>query len=122
MHDANMNCVLRLVLILALSFGAMIAPDVSSASVSDMAMTQMDAADKMDQPCDGCDPSGFADGSACEGGCPVPCVSSGATGIGIRTPTACLTIILGVFAPAAEPLMPLGANPALDPFPPKLPV
>jgi len=117
-----MNCVVRLVLILALSFGAMIAPDVSSASVSDMAMTQMDAADKIDQLCDGCDPSGFADRSACEGGCPVPCNSSGTAGIEVQSPLAELAMTFCVIIPIAEPLNPLGANPALDPFPPKLPV
>lgn len=117
-----MNCVVRLVLILALSFGAMIAPDVSSARVSDMVMPQMDAADKIDQLCDGCDPGGFADGSVCEGGCPVPCNSSGTAGIELQSHLTQLEMSFGIIIPFAEPLTPLGVNPALDPFPPKLPV
>jgi len=114
--------VFRHVLILALSFGAVIAPDVSSAGVSDMAMTQIDVAESADESCDGCDPTGFADGLPCEGGCPVPCGSSGTAGIVARTPSARLAMPFGVVALVAEPLIPLGANPALDPFPPKLPV
>jgi len=114
--------VFRLVLILVLSFGAVIAPDVSSASVSDMAMTQMDAAESADGRCDGCDPAGFADGLPCEGACPVPCGSGGTAGIAIRTPSIRLAMPLGAIVTVAEPLIPLGANPALDPFPPKLPV
>ena len=114
--------VFRLVLILALSFGAVIAPDVSSASGSDMATTQMDAAESVDQLCGGCDPTGFADGQPCVGNCPVPCGSGGMAGIITRTPSARLAVPFGVVAPVAEPLIPLGANPVLDPFPPKLPV
>lgn len=117
-----MNCVLRLVLILALSFGAVIAPEVSSASLSDMAMTQMETTGGADDRCDGCDPAGFADGTACEGGCPVPCGSNGTVGIIARAPSARLAIPFGVVIPIAEPLIPLGASPSLDPFPPKLPV
>jgi hypothetical protein len=114
--------VLRLVLILALSFGAVIAPDVSSASVSDMAMAQMNATESADDRCDGCVPTGFSDGLPCEGGCPVPCGSGGTTGIAIRTLSARLAMSFGVIVPVAEPLIPLGASPSVDPFPPKLPV
>jgi len=114
--------VIRLVLILALSFGAVIAPDVSSARVSDMAMAQMDITKNPDQLCGGCDPAGFADGTACEDGCPVPCGSGGTAGIIARVPSAQLAMPLGVVVPVVEPLIPLGAKPSVDPFPPKLPV
>lgn len=117
-----MNFVFRLVLILTLSFGAVIAPDVSSASLSDMAMTQMDNADSADDRCDGCDPIGFAGGIPCEGACPVPCGSGGMAGVVIRTPTARPAMSFGVIVLVAEPLIPLGASPSIDPFPPKLPV
>ena len=117
-----MNCVLRLVLIFVLSIGAVIAPDVSSARVSDMAMAQMDAAENMDLFCGGCDATGYVDEIACEGGCPVPCGSSGTAGIENRTPSARLTIQFEVVVPIAEPLILLSANPTLDPFPPKLSV
>ena len=113
---------LRLVLILALSFGAVIAPDVSSANVSDMAMTQIDDAESADKGCDGCDPAGFADGIPCEGECSVPCGAGGTAGIIIKVSSARLAMPFGVVVRVAEPLIPLGANPSLDPFPPKLPV
>ena len=113
--------VLRLVLILVLSFRAVIAPDAASANVSDMAMAQMDAAESVDQRCDGCAPTGFADVTPCEGGCPVPCGSSGTAGIIAQAPSERLTMLFGVIVPVAEPLIPLGASPSLDPFPPKLP-
>ncbi len=99
--------VFRLVLILMLTFGAVTAPDASSASMSDTAMAQMETAESADGLCNGCDPAGFADGTACEGGCPVPCGSSGTSDLLAKMP---------------EPLIPVGANPSLDPFPPKLPV
>ena len=114
--------IFRLVLILALSFGAVIAPDVSSAKVSDMAMTQMSTAEGADDRCDGCDPTEFADGTACEGGCPVPCGSGGTVGLVTQIHSAQHEIRFGVVVPVAEPLIPVGASPLLDPFPPKLPV
>lgn len=117
-----MTHVLRLVLLLAVTFGAVIAPDVSAAKVSDMAMAQMDAAEIADQSCGGCDPTGFAGGTLCQGGCPVPCGFGGTMGIVGLTPSVRLAMPLGVVVPIAEPLIPLGANPSLDPFPPKLPV
>lgn len=113
---------LRLVLILALSFGAVIAPDVSSARVSEMAMVQMDTTESADDRCGGCYPAGFADDTACEDGCPVPCGSGGTAGIIARVPSAQLAIPLGVLVPVADPLILLSASPSLDPLPPKLPV
>lgn len=111
--------VFRLVLILLLTFGAVTAPDVSSASMSDTAMAQMESADGL---CDGCDSTGFADGTVCEGGCPVPCGSSGTAGILAKVPSAQVAMPFVIAVRVAEPLIPLGANPLLDPFPPKLPV
>ena len=113
---------IRLVLLLALSFGAVTAPDVLSASMSDTAMAQMETVESADDLCDGCDPAGFADGIFCEGGCPVPCGSSGTAGILVKVPSARLATPFGVVVPVAEPLIPLGANPSPDPFPPKLAV
>ena len=117
-----MTCVLRLLLILAMTFGALTAPDVSSAKASDMAMAQMNTAEIADQSCGGCDLNGFAGDVLCQGGCPVPCSFGGTIGIVGLTPSVRFAMPLGVVVPVAEPLIPLGANPSLDPFPPKLPV
>lgn len=117
-----MTSVFRLVLILMLTFGAVTAPDVSSASMSDTAMAQMDPTESAGGRCDGCDSTGFADGTACEGECPVPCGSSGTAGILGKLPSARLEMPFGIIIRLAEPLIPLGANPSLDPFPPKLTV
>ena len=114
--------VFRLVLILMLTFGAVTAPDVSSARMSVTAMAQMETAESADGLCNGCDPAGFADGTACEGGCPVPCGSSGTSGLLVNMPSARLTRPFGTAVLGAEPLISLGTNPSLDPFPPKLPV
>ncbi|MDD9727616.1 hypothetical protein PVV74_19365 [Roseovarius sp. SK2] len=112
----------RLILILAFSFGAVIAPDGVSASMSDAAITQIDTAESQDQLCYGCVPAGFSDAVPCEGGCPVPCGSSGTAGIIAKVSLAQLAMPFGIAVRGAEPLMPLGINPSLDPFPPKLPV
>ena len=117
-----MTCVFRLVLILMLTFGAVTAPDVSSASMSVTAMAQMDPSESADGRCGGCYPTGFAEGTACEGGCPVPCGSSGTSGLLANMPSARLTRPFGTAVRGAEPLISLGTNPSLDPFPPKLPV
>lgn len=117
-----MNQALRLVLTVALIFGVFVAPDVTSARISDLANTQMDAAKGFDQTCGGCDPAGFDDSTACEGVCPIPCGSSVTTGIVTRSPLARIFISFGDIDPVAEPLIPPGTSPALDPFPPKLPV
>ena len=114
--------VFRLVLILMLTFGAVTAPDASSASMSDTAMAQMETAESADGLCNGCDPAGFADGTACEGGCPVPCGPSGTSGLLAKMPSARLTRPFGTAVRGAEPLISLGTNPSLDPFPPKLPL
>ena len=114
--------VFRLVLILMLTFGAVTAPDVSSANMSDTAMAQMETAESADGLCNGCYPAGFADGTACEGGCPVPCGSSGTSDLLAKMPSARLAMPFGTAVRGAEPLIPLGANPSLDPFPPKLPL
>ena len=113
---------LRLLLFLALTSGAAIAPNVSLAKVSDVTMAQMNIGESAEKICDGCVSLGFAGGILCEGGCPVACGSSGTTGILTRTPTAPLPMSLGVAVPETGPLIPLGANPSLDPFPPKTPV
>ena len=112
--------VIRLVLILALNFGAAIAPDVSFAEVS--AMVQMDETENPEKSCGGCISPAFAGGVPCEGGCPVPCDSSGTAGLFVWSPTALLAMFFGDVVLVAEPLIPLGTNPTLDPFPPKLPV
>lgn len=117
-----MICVFRLVLILALSFGAVIAPDVSSANISDTAMAQMGNAESADGRCDGCDPAGFSDVMPCESGCLVPCGSSGTAGILAEVLPARIAMPFGPALRVAEPLIPLGAILLLDPFPPKLPV
>ena len=71
----------RLILILALSFGAVVAPDVSAANAAEAAMAQMAGAESADDHCSGCDPIGFADGISCEGGCTVPCGAGSTAGI-----------------------------------------
>jgi len=114
--------VLRLVLIFGLSLGAVIAPGDSSANMSEMVMTQMDTTESADQPCCGCDPTGFTDGLPCESGCPVPCGSNGTAGIIALAPSTRLAIPFGLVIPRSEPLILLGASPSLDPFPPKRPV
>lgn len=117
-----MKQVFRLILIVALSFGPVIAPDVSAVNAAEVAMAQMDTAESTDDHCSGCNPTEFAGNTPCENGCPVPCGSGGTAGIVIRTPSARLAMSFDVIVPVAEPLIPLGANPSLDPFPPKLPV
>jgi len=117
-----MTHVFRLFLILAVTFGAAIAPDVSPAKVSDMAMTQMGTAEIAEQSCGGCDPIGFAGGTLCQDGCPVPCGFSGTMGIVSLTPAVRFAMPIGAVVPLTEPLIPLGANPTLDPIPPRLPV
>jgi len=117
-----MNHLVTLVLILAMSFGVVFAPDMSSASTSDMAVTQIDAADDTDYICGWCDPTLFADCLACEGGCPVPCSSNGTAGILPRTPSARLAMLFDAITLEGEPQILLGINPSPDPFPPKLPV
>ena len=76
-----MICVFRLILILALSFGAVVAPDVSAVNAAEAAMAQMAGAESADDHCSGCDPIGFADGISCEGGCTVPCGAGSTAGI-----------------------------------------
>ena len=87
--------VFRLALILMLTFGAVTAPDASSASMSDTAMAQMETAESADGLCNGCDPAGFADGTACEGGCPVPCGSSGTSDLLAKMPSERLAMPFG---------------------------
>ena len=86
------------------------------------AMAQMNTAEIADQSCGGCDLNGFAGDVLCQGGCPVPCSFGGTIGIVGLTPSVRFAMPLGVVVPVAEPLIPLGANPSLDPFPPKRPV
>lgn len=112
----------RLILILALSFGAVIAPNVSAVNAAEVAMAQMDAAESMDDHCGGCAPTEFADGMSCVGGCPVPCGASSTAGILVWMPSGPPAMSLGNFIPATEPLFLIGGIPLLDPFPPKLTV
>ena len=112
----------RLILILALSFGAVVAPDVSAVNAAEAAMAQMAGAESADDHCSGCDPIGFADGISCEGGCTVPCGAGSTAGIVARTSAMTLEMAFGVVIPVAGPVIPIGAIPSLDPFPPKLPV
>jgi len=109
-------------LILVLTFGAVTAPDMSSASMSGAAMAQMETAESADGFCIDCNFTGYADGTACESGCPVPCSSSDMAGFLAKMPPASLATLIDTAVRGAEPLTPLGANPPLDPFPPKLPV
>ncbi|MFV1441816.1 hypothetical protein VWZ88_18900 [Phaeobacter sp. JH20_36] len=117
-----MTRVFRLILILALSFGAVIAPDVSAVNAAEAPMAQMVGAEGADNHCGGCDPIGFADGISCEGGCPVPCGAGSMAGIVARTSAMPLEVSFGVVIPVAEPVIPIGAITLLDPFPPKQPV
>ena len=117
-----MNVVLRLVLILVLTSGAVIAPDVSWSSMPDTSMAQMNTAESTDGRCDACDPIGYADGIACKGECTVPCGSNGPAAIIAKAPSTRLAMPFGAFVPVAEPLLPHSASLTLDPFPPKLPV
>ena len=112
----------RLILILALSFGAMTAPDVSAVNAAEVSMAQMDAAESTDDHCGGRDPTEFDDGVSCVGGCPVPCGVSSTAGILVRMPSGAPAMALGNFIPATEPVFLIGANPLLDPFPPKQPI
>lgn len=119
---ASMIHVLRLALILALTFGAVIAPKGSSASMADIAMVHMDTAGSADQRCDGCGPEGYVSGVTCEGGCPVPCGSMGAAGIIGQASSGRFAILFDLIVSVDEPLIPRGVSPSLDPFPPKLPI
>ena len=117
-----MICVFRLILILALSFGAVVAPDVSAANAAEAAMAQMVGAESGDDHCGGCDPIGFADGITCEGGCTVPCGAGTTAGIVARTSAMTLEMAFGVVIPVAGSVIPIGAGPSPDPFSPQLPV
>ena len=117
-----MSRIYHLVLILALTFGAVVAPNVSPAEVSDMAIVQMDADDSTEKRSGGCVSHGFTDRIPCKAECTVPWGSSGTAGILPWTPSALLAMSFGiVFLPDA-PLDPLGTDPTLDPVPPRLPV
>lgn len=114
--------VFRLVLILFVAFGVVTNADVPNASESGMAMSQMEAVERADDLCVECDHAGFAYGSSCECGCPVPCGSIGSAGILVKQSPARLVSHIGTAIRVAKSLILLGTNPALDPFPPKLPV
>lgn len=114
--------VFRLILILALSFGAVVAPDVSAVNAAEAAMAQIGGAESADDHCGACDPIGFADGISCDGGCTVPCGAGCTAGIVARTSAMPLEMAFGVVIPVAGPVIPNGAIPSLDPFPPKQPV
>ena len=114
--------VLRFVLILAVTFGAAIAPGVSPANVPDTAMDQMNTAETAQEPCGGCVSSRYAGDMPCESGRPLSCGPGGTAGVVARTPWARLTMSCGVIFPGAEPLILLGIDPPFDPFPPKTPV
>ena len=114
--------IVYLIMILALSFGALVVPDATSARGVDMVMGQVDVVGSVGDNCDGCPPTRFADDIPCEGGCPVPCSSSGIASIVDRAHLTRLATSFDIVDPIAEPLIPLGAGPSLEPFPPKLPV
>jgi hypothetical protein len=109
----------RLILILALSFGAVVAPDVSAVNAAEAPMAQMVGAESADDHCGGCEPIGFSDGISCESGCPAPCGAGSTAGIVVRTSAMTLEMAFGVVIPVAGPVIPIGAIPSLDPFPPK---
>ncbi len=100
----------------------MIAPGVSAVNAAEVSMAQMDAAESTDDHCGGCDPTEFADGMSCVGECPVPCGASTTAGILVWMQSGPTAMSLGNFIPVTEPVFLIGANPLLDPFPPKQPV
>ena len=114
--------VFRLVLILVLTSGAVTVPEGSSVGLSDTFMAQMDSAAGAVERCDRCDPSGPSDTISCESACLVPCGSGGTACILAQMPSVRIATPFVAAVRVAEPLIPLGANPSLDPFPPKLPV
>lgn len=113
----------HLVLILAVTFAAFWAPMGVSANVNDMQMVQMEDGEAADQSCDGCVSTRFADGILCGDGCTVPC-GAGAPGafVAPEASSGISPIALGALHAECEQLTLPGTFPALDPFPPKLPV
>ena len=109
-----MNFVYRLILILALSFGVTVAPDVSPADTVGASMPQMDTERGAQDKCDGCISRDIVNGAACESGGPVPCGASGSAAI--------LNEVAGTYEKilmVADPTVPPGTSPSLDPFPPR---
>ena len=118
-----MRRVVHLVLILAVSFTALWAPERSSATANDLPMLQMDIGEVADRSCDGCVSTGFADGILCEGGCPVPCGAGGSAALTApETSSGVFPMAFGSLHTEGEQLILPGIFPSLDPFPPKLPV
>ena len=112
-----MTRLFHLFLILALTFGGLVAPDVLSARESGMGQMQMDG---VDQNCNGC-PSSENAAIPCNNVCSVPCGASGL--FGVVTPQISSTqfaMTFGVVISGIDPLLPMGTAPSLDPFPPKL--
>ncbi len=118
-----MRRVFHLVLILTVTLAAFWAPMGVSANVNDMQMLEMEDGEAADQSCDGCVSTGFADGILCGGGCPVPC-GAGAPGafMAPEASSGIFPIAFGALHAECERYTLPGTFPALDPFPPKLPV
>lgn len=116
-----MKNVLYVIFVVILSFGAASASEVTSYDVSDMAMTmsQADMAENVSLCCGDCEIDGVSDATACESECPLPCTSSGVAGIATSAPSSWHAVPIGSVAAPTEPPMLHGANPSLEPFPPK---
>ena len=111
----------HLFLILALTFGPAFAPSVSSAAVSEMPVVQMDPADLAETPCDGCVSSDQTAATPCKE-CIVPCGTNSMTAPPAGAALVPLLLLFATISTVDEPPFPLGSNPVLDPFPPKLSV
>ncbi|MEH6391431.1 MAG: hypothetical protein V7763_07235 [Sulfitobacter sp.] len=114
-----MNFVYRLILILALSFGVTVAPDVSPADTVGASMPQMDTERGAQDKCDGCISRDIVNGAACESGGPVPCGASGSAAILNEVSIATVAGTYEKILMVADPTVPPGTSPSLDPFPPR---
>tara|TARA_R110002110_G_scaffold12700_3_gene60485 strand:- start:151 stop:492 length:342 start_codon:yes stop_codon:yes gene_type:complete len=113
-----MRSILHLFLILVLTIGVVVAPEYGSAKEPSMAM-QMD---DQDQTCAGC-PSTDGAGIICDSGCTVPCGLGGSSAmIAPQISSTQFPKPFGLMRSSIDLLLPLGTAPALDPFPPKLPI
>ena len=113
-----MNFVYRLILILTLSLGATVAPDASLADTFGVSMSQMGTELGVQDKCDGCISRDTVNGTGCEGGGPVPC---GAGTAAILNEIS-ISMIAGTYEKilmVADPTVPPGTSPSLDPFPPR---
>lgn len=114
-----MNFVYRLILILTLSLGATVAPNASLADTFGVSMSQMGTELGVQDKCDGCISRDIVNGTGCEGGGPVPC-GAGSTAAILNEIS--ISMIAGTYEKilmVADPTVPPGTSPSLDPFPPR---